>query len=179
MKNEKDIVELCKTDIRKGFQSLMDHYQAPLYHYLRRLLVSHEDTQDALQETFIRVFKSLNTFRGDSALSTWLYRVATNEGLRILDERKRQACLSDEEQQEALFTQLMASEYIDYDDGVAVQFQAALLKLPQMQRTVFNLRYYEDMPYEEIAKILGGKADTMKVHYHIAKQKIKDYILNQ
>ena len=178
MIDEKEIKDLCAKDLRRGFKLLMDRYQEPVYGYVRRLLVSHEDAQDALQETFVRVYRGWNTFRGDSALSTWIYRIATNESLRILEARKREAHLTAEGLQEELIGKLMDTEYVDYDDGMAVKFQAAILSLPEKQRLVFNFRYYDELGYEEIAKILDTKVETLKVNYHYAKEKIKDYILN-
>lgn len=177
MTDEKEIKDLCARDLRKGIKMLMDRYQEPLYNHIRRLLVSHEDTQDALQETFVRVFRSWNTFRGDSALSTWIYRIATNESLRILNAKKNEENLSDDEMQQELIGKLKTSEYIDYDDAMAVKFQEAIISLPEKQRLVFNFRYYDELSYEEIAKILDTKVETLKVNYHYAKEKIKDYIL--
>ena len=176
--DDKQIKDLCAKDLRQGFKLLMDRFQEPIYGYVRRLLVSHEDAQDALQETFVRVYRSWHTFRGDSSLSTWIYRIATNESLRILEARKREAHLTDEAMQNELIGKLMDTEYVDYDDGMAVKFQAAVLSLPEKQRLVFNFRYYDELGYDEIARILDTKVDTLKVNYHYAKEKIKDYILN-
>lgn len=178
MINEKKIREMCRVDMKRGFKLLMDSFQEPIYYYVRRLLVSHEDAQDALQETFVRVFKNWNQFRGDSSLSTWIYKIATNESLRILESRKKQAYSTDDEVHEELVDKLMATEYVDYEDGMAVKFQTAVLNLPEKQRLVFNLRYYDELTYEEIAQILNSKVDTLKVNYHYAKEKIKEYILN-
>ena len=178
MIDEKEIMDLCAKDLRQGFKLLMDQYQEPIYGYVRRLLVTHEDAQDALQETFVRIYRSWQTFRGDSALTTWIYRIATNEALRILEVRKREAHLTDEAQQEALIARLQATAYVDYDDAMAVKFQAAVLSLPERQRLVFNFRYYDELEYDEIARILDSKVETLKVNYHYAKEKIKDYILN-
>ena len=178
MINENKIRELCAVDMKRGFKLLMDSFQEPIYHYVRRLLVSHEDAQDALQETFVRVYKNWNQFRGESSLSTWIYRIATNESLRILETRKKQACFAAEGAQEDLIDKLMATEYVDYDNEMVVKFQAAVLALPEKQRLVFNLRYYDELPYDEIAQILNSKVDTLKVNYHYAKEKIKEYILN-
>ena len=178
MMDDKEILDLCSKDQRKGFRLLMDLFQEPLYNHIRRLLVSHEDTQDALQETFVRVFRGLNTFKGNSALSTWLYRIATNESLRIIDKKKREADISSEDMQQELIGKLKTAEYIDYDDAMAVKFQEAILTLPEKQRLVFNFRYYDELEYDEIAKILDTKADTLKVNYHYAKEKVKNYILN-
>ena len=162
----------------KGFRLLMDAYQTPIYNYIRRLLVSHEDTQDALQETFVKVYRNWGQFRGESSLSTWIYRIATNEGLRILDGRKRILENEGLSVEEDCADKLMATEYVDYDNELVVKFQAAVLSLPERQRLVFNLRYYEGLEYEDIARILDSKVVTLKVNYHYAKEKIKEYILN-
>lgn len=178
MIDEKEILDLCAKDPGQGFRLLMDRYQESVYGCVRRLLVSHEDAQDALQETFVRVFRSMGTFRGDSSLSTWIYRIATNESLRILEARKREADLTESGLQEELIAKLKASDYVDYDDAMAVKFQAAILSLPEKQRLVFNLRYYDELSYEDISRILDTKVETLKVNYHYAKEKIKEYILN-
>lgn len=178
MINEKEIRDLCAVDMKRGFKLLMDSFQEPIYNYARRLLVSHEDAQDALQETFVRVFRNWETFRGESALSTWIYRIATNESLRILEVRKKAASLSVEGMHEELMDKLMATDYVDYEDEMVVRFQTAVLSLPEKQRLVFNLRYYDELSYEEIATILNSRVETLKVNYHYAKEKIKNYILN-
>ena len=145
----------------------MDSFQVPIYNYIRRLVVSHEDAEDVLQEVFIRVFRHIDQFREESSLSTWIYRIATNESLRLLNGRKE------------LMGKLKASDYIDYENELAVKFQEAILSLPEKQRLVFNLRYYDELEYEEIARVLDSKVDTLKVNYHYAKEKIKEYILNR
>ena len=178
MINENEIKELCDVDMKSGFKLLMDSFQKPIYYYVRRLLVSHEDAQDALQETFVKVFRNWGQFKGDSALSTWIYKIATNESLRILETRKRRADVDVEGMEENLMGKLMATDYVDYENEMVVKFQAALLTLPEKQRLVFNLRYYDELEYEEIAKILDSKVSTLKVNYHYAKEKIKEYILN-
>ncbi len=178
MTDEKEIKDSCDKDLKQGIKLLMGRYQEPLYNHIRRLLVSHEDTQDALQETFVRVFRSWKTFRGDSTLSTWLYRIATNESLRILNAKKDEKNLSDNELQNELIVKLETAEYLDYEDAMAVKFQKAILSLPEKQRLVFNFRYYDELDYDEIAEILDTKVETLKVNYHYAKEKIKSYIIN-
>lgn len=178
MIEETEIKEICSKDLRRGLKLLMDRYQEPIYNHIRRLLVTHEDAQDALQETFIRVFKSWNTFRGDSSISTWLYRIATNESLRILEDKRKKEAISEDELQTELIGKLKTGEYVDYEDTMAVKFQEAILSLPEKQRLVFNFRYYDELEYDEIARILDTKADTLKVNYHYAKEKIKNYIVN-
>ena len=178
MINENKIREACASNRERGFKMLMDSFQVPIYNYIRRLVVSHEDAEDVLQEVFIRVFRHIDQFREESSLSTWIYRIATNESLRLLNSRKRRETVSTEDIQESLISRLKASDYVDYENELAVKFQEAILRLPEKQRLIFNLRYYDELDYEEIARILDGKADTLKVNYHYAKEKIKEYILN-
>ena len=158
---------------------LMDKFQEPIYYYIRRLVVSHEDAEDVLQEVFIRVYRGWEQFRGESSLSTWIYRIATNESLRLLNARKNEEAIAAEEVQEELMNKLKASDYIDYENELAVKFQEAILSLPEKQRLVFNLRYYDELEYEEISRILDSRVDALKVNYHYAKEKIKEYILNR
>ena len=178
MINENKIREACASNRERGFKMLMDSFQVPIYNYIRRLVVSHEDAEDVLQEVFIRIFRHIDQFREESSLSTWIYRIATNESLRLLNSRKRRETVSTEDIQENLISSLKASDYVDYENELAVKFQEAILRLPEKQRLIFNLRYYDELDYEEIARILDGKADTLKVNYHYAKEKIKEYILN-
>lgn len=177
MINEDKIREACASRPEQGFKLLMDNYQQPIYWHIRRLVISHEDAEDILQEVFIRIFRHLGQFREESSLSTWIYRIATNECLRFLNSRKEQA-ISAEEVQEELMGKLMASDYVDYENEMAVKFQQAILMLPEKQRIVFNLRYYDEMEYEEISRITDTKVETLKVNYHYAKERIKRYMIN-
>lgn len=179
MINENKIREVCASNPERGFKMLMDAFQEPIYNYIRRIVVSHEDAEDVLQEVFIRVFRHLGQFREESSLSTWIYRIATTESLRLLNSRKNEGVVSAEDVQEELLNKLKASDYIDYENELAVKFQEAILSLPEKQRLVFNLRYYDELEYEEIARILDSKVDTLKVNYHYAKEKIKDFIVNK
>lgn len=179
MINENKIREVCASNSERGFKMLMDAFQKPIYNYIRRLVVSHEDAEDVLQEVFIRVFRHLGQFRSESSLSTWIYRIATNESLRLLNSRKEEGNIASEEVQEELINKLQASDYIDYENELVVKFQEAILNLPEKQRLVFNLHYYDELEYEEIARILDSKVETLKVNYHYAKEKIKEYILNK
>ena len=170
MINEDKIRKACSSDRERGFRLLVDSFQEPIYNYIRRMVVSHEDAEDVLQEVFIRVFRHLDQFR--------IYRIATNECLRLLNNRKEEV-ISAEDVQEELMSKLKASDYIDYEDELAVKFQEAILTLPEKQRIVFNLRYYDELEYEDIARVLDSKVETLKVNYHYAKDKIKEYILNR
>lgn len=177
MMNEDRIRETCVAKPEQGFRLLVEKYKSPMYWHIRRMVVSHEDAEDVLQETFIRIFRSLDDFRQESSLSTWIYRIATNECIRHLNRRKEQA-LSTEEVQEELMNKLMASEYVDYDNAMEVKFQQAILRLPEKQRLVFNLRYYDELKYEEISRITDTRVETLKSNYHFAKEKIKEYMIN-
>ena len=178
MIKEDKIRETCASNPDQGFKLLMNHFQEPMYHYIRRMVVSHEEAEDILQEVFIRVFRHLDQFRNESSLSTWIYRIATNECIRFLNKRTVQV-ISEQEVQEELINKLKASDYIDYENELAVKVQEAILSLPERQRIVFHLRYYDELDYNEIASILDSKVETLKVNYHYAKNKIKEYILNR
>ena len=178
MINEDKIRETWNSNRERGFKLLMESFQEAIYSYIRRLVVTHEDAQDVLQEVFIRVFRHMDQFRNESSLSTWIYRIATNESLRLLNSRKDEGIISSEEVQEELIEKLKASDYIDYDNELAVKFQEAILNLPEKQRLVFNLRYYDELEYEAISRILDTKVETLKVNYHYAKEKIKEFIIN-
>ena len=175
--NEDKIRETCLKNAELGFRMLVEKYQSPMYWHIRRMVVSHEDAEDVLQETFIKIFRHLDDFRAESSLSTWVYRITTNECIRFLNRRREQT-VSTEEVQEELIGKLMASEYVDYDDAMEVKFQKAILTLPEKQRLVFNLRYYDELKYEEISKITDTKVETLKANYYFAKEKIKEYMIN-
>lgn len=177
MINDDQIREVCTFDPERGFKMLMDRFQQPVYWHIRRLVVSHEDAEDILQEVFIRVFRNLSQFRGESSPGTWIYKIATNESFRFLNHRQEQA-VSAEEMREELINKLMASDYVNYENEMAVKFQQAILMLPEKQRIVFNLRYYDELEYEEISRITDTKVDSLKVNYHYAKEKIKEYMIH-
>lgn len=156
---------------------IVEKFRSPMYWHIRRMVISHEDAEDVLQETFIRIFRAMDDFRQESSLTTWVYRIATNECIRFLNRKKEQA-VSTEEVHDELMSKLMASEYVDYDNAMEVKFQQAILSLPEKQRLVFNLRYYDELKYEEISRITDTKVETLKSNYHFAKEKIKEYMTN-
>ena len=156
---------------------IVEKFRSPMYWHIRRMVISHEDAEDVLQETFIRIFRAMDDFRQESSLTTWVYRIATNECIRFLNRKKEQA-VSTEEVHGELMSKLMASEYVDYDNAMEVKFQQAILSLPEKQRLVFNLRYYDELKYEEISRITDTKVETLKSNYHFAKEKIKEYMTN-
>lgn len=172
--NDTEIVSALKEDTGKGFRMLMAKYKEPVYWHIRRLVVSHDDAQDAAQETFVRVFRSFRQFKGECPLGAWIYRIATNEAMRVL-ERRRGGRLSLDDP-EAGTDALMADGYVDYSDIEAVKLQKAILSLPARQQLAFNLRYYDELGYDEIAAITGSTAANVKANYHIAKEKIIKYM---
>lgn len=174
IKDDKELVELTAKDPEKGFRYLMTKYKEAVYWHIRRLVVAHEDAQDATQETFVRVFRSLSHFKGECSLRSWIYRIATNEALRLLSRYKEEQVSLDDSSGE--LGRLMADECVDYSDLEAVKLQKAILSLPAKQQLAFNLRYYNELGYDEIAGIIGSTADGVKSSYHIAKDKIIKYM---
>ena len=131
-----------------------------------------------MQETFVKIFLGLKGFRGDSALSTWIYRIAMNESLRFLNKKNIKLVSADKVHDE-LIDSLKASDYIDYDDKMAVKFQEVILRLSDKQRVIFNLRYYDEMDYQQISKVTDTKVATLKVTYHYIKEKIKKQMVEE
>ena len=171
--NDNGIIDTLKESPERGFRMLMMKYQEPLYWHIRRLVVSHDDAQDAAQETFVRIYRSFDQYRGDCSFRSWIYRIATNEALRIISKR-RQEVVSLESA--ATGVQFIAGDnYIDYDDKVAVKLQKAILTLPPKQQLAFNLRYYDELAFDEIARIADSTPSSIKASYHVAKEKIVKY----
>ena len=172
--NDNGIIDTLKESPERGFRMLMMKYQEPLYWHIRRLVVSHDDAQDAAQETFVRIYRSFDQYRGDCSFRSWIYRIATNEALRIIRKR-RQEVVSLETA--ATGVQFIAGDnYIDYDDKVAVKLQKAILTLPPKQQLAFNLRYYDELAFDEIARIADSTPSSIKASYHVAKEKIVKYM---
>ena len=172
--NDNGIMEALKQSPEDGFRMLMMRYQEPVYWHIRRLVVSHDDAQDASQETFVRIYRSFGNYRGDCSLRSWIYRIATNEALRIISKR-RQEVVSIESEATGV-NLIQGDNYIDYDDKVAVKLQKAILLLPPKQQLAFNLRYYEELGFDEIAKIADSTPTSIKASYHVAKEKIIKYM---
>ncbi|RYY30918.1 MAG: sigma-70 family RNA polymerase sigma factor [Chitinophagaceae bacterium] len=160
-----------------AYTTLIRRYQEKLYWHVRRMVVEHEDANDVLQNTFIRVWKSLENFREDSQLYTWLYRIATNECLSFLEQKKRKSSVSLSEDENSLTGAVKADK--DFDPSkIEWKLQLAMQQLPEKQRLVFSLRYYDEMPYTEMSKVLDTSEGALKASYHHAVKKIEDFILN-
>ena len=159
---------------QKVFPMIVDQYSQSLYWKIRSIVLTHEDADDVLQNTFLKAWKTLPTFQGKAKLSTWLYRIAINESLDFL-RRQKTAALSSADADLSVANRLLADDYFDGDKSQAV-LQEAIATLPDVQRTVFTLRYYDEMKYSEISEILGTSEGSLKASYHIAVQKITDYV---
>ncbi|MBF1599459.1 MAG: sigma-70 family RNA polymerase sigma factor [Prevotella sp.] len=159
---------------QKVFPMIVDQYSQSLYWKIRSIVLAHEDADDVLQNTFLKAWKSLPTFQGKAKLSTWLYRIAINESLGFLRHQKT-AALSSADADLSVANRLLADDYFDGDKSQAV-LQEAIATLPDVQRTVFTLRYYDEMKYSEMSEILGTSEGSLKASYHIAVQKITDYV---
>ncbi len=171
---DKDIIRAVREKSERGFRLLMQKYKQPIYWHIRRLVVSHDDAQDATQEAFIRIFRSFDKFRDDNSFRGWIFRIATNEALRLIDSRKQEQVSLDEDGNGA--SRIMADNYVDYSNVEAVKLQKAILSLPAKQQAAFNLRYYDELSYEEIAEATGSTAPAVKMNFHIAKEKIIKYM---
>lgn len=161
----------------KAFTAIIRKYQEKLYWHIRRMVVEHEDANDVLQNVFIRVWNGLDNFREDSQLYTWLYRIATNECLSYLEQQKRKSSASLDEMESGLSNKVIADKYFD-PNKLEWKLQLAIQQLPEKQRIVFTLRYYDEMPYEEMSRVLETSEGALKASYHHAVKKIEDYILN-
>lgn len=161
----------------KGFTAIIKKYQKKLYWHIRRMVVDHEDANDVLQNMFIKVWNALENFREDSQLYTWLYRIATNESLTYLEQKKKRASVSLSDVENGLSNKLKADKNYD-SNKIEWKLQLAMQQLPEKQRIVFNLRYYDEMPYQQMAVVLETSEGALKASYHHAVKKIEDYILN-
>ncbi|HEX9509070.1 MAG TPA: sigma-70 family RNA polymerase sigma factor [Puia sp.] len=161
----------------KAFTAIIKKYQEKLYWHVRRMVVEHEDANDVLQNVFIRMWNGLENFREDSQLYTWLYRVATNECLSFLEQQKKKSTLPLSEMESGLSNKIVADKHFD-PNKLEWKLQVAIQQLPEKQRVVFSLRYYDEMPYEEMSRVLETSEGALKASYHHAVKKIEDYIVN-
>jgi RNA polymerase sigma-70 factor (ECF subfamily) len=159
---------------RKGFELMVSQFSEQLYWQIRRIVLTHEDSNDILQNTFIKAWNGLSNFHGDSKLFTWLSRIAVNESLDFVRKQKNAPMMSTDDADLGIANQLMADDYFDGDETEA-QLQAAIASLPEVQRTVFTLRYYDEMKYSEISRIMGTSEGALKASYHIAVKKISEF----
>ncbi|MBL7767130.1 MAG: sigma-70 family RNA polymerase sigma factor [Chitinophagaceae bacterium] len=162
----------------RAFSILVKKYQERLYWHIRRMIIHHEDTNDILQNMLIKVWRNLENFRQDSGLYTWLYRIATNETLTYMDQQKRRSSYSLSDHESALSNSLKAQSGFD-PNKLEWKLQMAIQSLPEKQRVVFNLRYYDEMPYDKMSEVLETSAGSLKATYHHASKKVEEYIKNR
>ena len=158
---------------RVAFEELVRKYSAQLYQQIRRIVQYHDDADDVLQNTFLKAWTALDNFRGDAQVTTWLYRIAMNESMTFLQKQRNNVSLDDEEGLAA--RSLESDPYFDGDE-IEAQLQEAIAQLPEKQRIVFNLRYYDEMPYEEMSKVLDTSVGALKASYHFALKKLQKFL---
>lgn len=177
MQEEKDFIEelLNPKTQNIAFQKLMHEYQRPLYNHIRNIVLNHDDTDDVLQNTFIKVFQYLNGFKGDSKLFSWMYRIATNEAITFINNKAKRNGTTSEAMQTKIVENLVADEYFDGND-IQIKLQKSIALLPEKQQLVFKMKYFEELKYEEISEILGTSVGGLKASYHHAVKKIEEYM---
>jgi RNA polymerase sigma factor (sigma-70 family) len=170
------LLKLRDPDSRNyGFNLLVRKYQQKIYWHIRKMVIDHDDADDLVQETFVKVWKNLEAFREDARLYTWIYRIATNECLNFLRKKKNKFFLPLHDVQHELSEKLESGNHIDGDE-IQLKLQKALLKLPNKQRLVFNMKYFEEMKYEEISEITDTSVGSLKANYHHAVKKIEEFL---
>ena len=176
--SDSDIIKRFQVEKTKNaaFNDLVLKYQKRVYWHIRRMVIDHEDSDDLIQEVFIKVWNNLSHFREDAKLYTWLYRIATNECITFLNWKKNKGALSidNEEDSGYLMNTLKEGSYID-GNSIEIKLQEAILTLPDKQRTVFNLKYFDNMKYEEMSDVLGTSVGALKASFHLAVKKIEKY----
>ncbi|NJB37949.1 MULTISPECIES: RNA polymerase sigma factor [Flavobacteriaceae] len=159
----------------KAFEVLVNHYKERLYWHIRRIVLNHDDADDVLQNTFIKVYRNIEGFKANSKLYSWMYRIATNESLTFLEKKSKKLGKSTTEMQAYLVENLEADVYFE-GDAIQLKLQKALATLPDKQKMVFNMKYFQEMKYEEISEILETSVGALKTSYHLATKKIEAYL---
>lgn len=160
--------------VREAFAELIEIYTEPLYWQIRRMVQRHDDANDLLQNTFLKAWQSIENFRGEARLSTWLYKIAINESLTHLERERKHRGLSLDDEESAMAALIEADTYVDGDE-LAKKLRRAIASLPEKQRLVFNMKYFDDMKYEEMSNILGTSVGALKASYHLAVKKIEQF----
>lgn len=182
--SDSEIVNLFQnTETRhEAFNHLLKKHQQRLYWHIRKMVLNHEDADDLIQDVFIKVWNNLEGFREDAKLYTWLYRIATNECITFLNHKKNKSTISiheddEEEDSSYLMNTLKSEEFID-GNNIQIRLQEAILTLPDKQRLVFNMKYFDDLKYEDLSEIMGTSVGALKASYHLAVKKIEKYMLS-
>ena len=180
MYKEEEIIALLKNPQtqKQAFGEVVSQYSEKIYWQIRKMVFDHEDANDLVQNTFIKAWSSINNFRGDSKLSTWLYRIAINESITFLNAQRQRNNISIDDEDIFLANKLESDEYFDGDE-ILLKLQKAIALLPEKQRLVFNMRYYDELSYEEISEILGTSVGALKASYHHAAKKIESFLTEE
>ena len=175
LNTDRELIKRFEENTEEGFRLIVIKYREKLYFHIRRILILHEDSDDALQNTFIKAWQGLNGFRKESSLYTWLFRIATNEALQVLRKRKEEKSM-DSETLEIIFSGSHEADiYFDGDDAYR-KLTEAILTLPEKQQLVFNMKYFDDMKYEDMSEILSTSVGALKASFHHARKKIEDLL---
>ncbi len=177
--SDSEILAMFRTSEQKNyaFTLLVNKYQKRIYLFIRRMLIIHEDTDDVVQNVFIKVWKNLDGYRGDSSLFTWLYRISVNESNTYLRNRRLRNLISFQSFEDEMIQHIQDDYYFNGDD-IQRKLRKAIVLLPKKQQMVFNMRYFEDLSYEQIAQILGTSVGALKASYHIAAKKVEQFVLD-
>lgn len=177
MQEEKDFIrELLDPKTQNAaFQILLRDYQRPLYNHIRNIVLNHDDADDVLQNTFVKVFQYLKDFKGESKLFSWMYRIATNEAITFINQKAKRNNTTSEALQSKMVDNLKADQYFDGDE-IQLKLQKAIVLLPEKQQLVFKMKYYEEIKYEEMSEILGTSVGALKASYHHAVKKIEEFM---
>lgn len=160
---------------REAFSHLVKYYSEPLYWQIRKIVLGHDDANDVLQNTLIKIWSSIDSFRGESKLSTWIYRIAINESITYLNKLRSQNNIPLDDSDNFLITKLEGDSYFDGDEA-QLNLQKAILTLPEKQRIVFNMRYFDEVKYEDMSEILNTSVGALKASYHLAVKKIEEFL---
>ena len=173
------VQELQNTSTReKAFKQLVSEYKERLYWHIRKIVLVHDDADDVLQNTFIKIYKNIDNFKNESKLFSWMYRIATNESITFINKRAKEKNISIEEYHQEAVSSLADDHYFS-GDYVQLVLQKAIATLPQKQQIVFNLKYFEELKYDEISEILNTSVGALKASYHHATKKIEEFIKNR
>lgn len=175
-REEEFIKQLLDTKTQnEAFKKLLLTYQKPLYNHIRNIIINHDDTNDVLQNTFIKVFQNLKKFKGESKLFSWMYRIATNEALNFLNKKAKKVGVSSETLQNKTIDNLKSDSYFDGNE-IQIKLHKAIVTLPEKQQLVFKMKYFENLKYEQISEILGTSVGALKASYHHAVKKIEAFL---
>ncbi|MGJ8550234.1 RNA polymerase sigma factor [Winogradskyella wichelsiae] len=177
MNSESDFILRLKDSKSKeaAFRELLQLYKERLYWHIRKIVLNHDDADDVLQNTFIKIYRSIDKFKGESKLFSWMYRIATNESITLLNKNAKRLQITNEEYQDKAINNLTADVYFE-GDAIQLKLQKAIATLPEKQQLVFNMRYFDDLKYKDIAAILDTSEGALKASYHIAAKKIEAFL---